>query len=66
MNIELYKRVVINKTIPELNIDAGDIGWLLDIVPHPTDGEEGCVVEIFNAVGDSIAVVVVPKSALSP
>lgn len=66
MDVELYKRVVINKTMPESNIYAGDIAWLLDFVPHPSGGEEGCVLEIFNALGDSIAVVVVPRSAISP
>lgn len=31
---------------------------------HPSNGEEGCVLEVFNAVGDSIAVIVVPLSAI--
>lgn len=66
MSIELYKRVVINRNIPESNLYAGDVAWLLDIVPHPSGDEDGCVLEIFNALGDSIAVVVVPRSALSP
>ncbi|MDX2075816.1 MAG: DUF4926 domain-containing protein [bacterium] len=66
MEIELYKRVVINRTIPESNVYAGDVAWLLDFVPHPSDDEDGCVLEIFNALGDSIAVVVVPRSAISP
>ena len=33
-------------------------------VPHPSGGEDGAVLEVFNAVGESIAVVVVPDSAV--
>ncbi len=29
-------------------------------------GEEGCVLEVFNAVGETIAVVTVPVSAIVP
>jgi hypothetical protein len=48
----------------EHQLKAGDITTLIDFVPHPTDGEEGCVLEVFNAVGESIAVVLVPLSAI--
>jgi hypothetical protein len=33
---------------------------LLDYVPYPEGGEQGCVVEVFNALGESITVVTVP------
>jgi hypothetical protein len=39
---------------------------LIDYAPHPQGGEEGYVLEIFNAVGDSIDVVVVPSSSVAP
>ena len=38
----------------------------LDIVPHPSGGEPGCVLEVFNAVGESIATVTVPVSNVEP
>lgn len=31
---------------------------------HPTDGEDGYILEVFNAAGDSIAVFAVPMSAV--
>jgi hypothetical protein len=34
--------------------------------PHPTGGEDGCILEVFNAVGETIAVVTVPLSAVEP
>jgi hypothetical protein len=45
---------------------AGDEAYLVDFVPHPESGEEGGVIEVFNAIGDSIAVVTVPLSELEP
>jgi len=39
---------------------------LIDFVPHPQGKEDGCILEVFNAVSESIAVVTVPKSAIQP
>ncbi|MDJ0681275.1 MAG: DUF4926 domain-containing protein [Xenococcaceae cyanobacterium MO_167.B52] len=64
MNLELYTEVALNIDIPEENLKKGDIATLIDFVPHPQNGEEGCVLEIFNAIGKSITVVIVPKSAI--
>ena len=33
---------------------------------HPAEGKRGCVLEVFNALGDSIATVTVPESAIEP
>ena len=62
--IELYQRVSLNKDFAEHNLKKGDIATLIDKVPHPSGGEEGYVLEIFNAVGESINVIIVPKTAV--
>lgn len=64
MTLELYQEVALTRDVPEQQLRAGDIGTLIDFVSHPTSGEEGCVLEVFNAVGESIAVVAVPVSAV--
>lgn len=64
--LELYQRVVINHDIPEAKLKAGDLAWLIDYVPHPQGGESGCVLEVFNALGESIDVVTVPASSIEP
>ena len=38
----------------------------MDYVAHPQGGEEGALVEVFNALGESNAVVAVPVSAIEP
>ena len=62
MNLPLYQRVALKRDLPEHNLKRGDVAVLLDHVSHPQGGEQGCVLEVFNALGDSIAVVAVPES----
>ncbi len=64
--LELYQRISLNRDFPEHNLKKGDIATLVDTVPHPTGGEDGYVLEVFNAIGESINVIVVPQSAVEP
>lgn len=64
MKLELYQEVALTRDIPEYRLKAGDVATLIDFVPHPQNGEEGVVLEVFNAIGESIAVVAVPLSAV--
>ncbi|MBD2346382.1 DUF4926 domain-containing protein [Anabaena subtropica] len=60
MNFELYQRVALNQDLDEYQLKKGDVATLIDFIPHPSNGEQGCVLEVFNATGESIAVVIVP------
>jgi hypothetical protein len=64
MTLELYSEVALTRDLPEYELRAGDIATLVDFVSHPSSGEEGCVLEVFNAVGESLAVIAVPTSAV--
>jgi hypothetical protein len=64
MSLPLYQRVALRHDLPEHRLRRGDVAVLLDYVPHPEEGEQGCVVEVFNALGESIAVVTVPESGI--
>ena len=66
MRLDLYQRVTLNRDFPEYQLECGDVVTLIDYVPHPRDGETGCMLEVFNAIGQSIRVVVVPRSAIEP
>ena len=65
MKPELYKEVALTRDIPTENLKKGDVALLVDYVPHPAGGEDGAILEIFNAVGESIAVVTVPVTAIT-
>jgi len=62
--LALHQRVALKRNLPEHQLQAGDVASLVGFVPHPGSGEEGGVIEVFNALGDSIAVATVPLSDL--
>jgi hypothetical protein len=62
MKLPLYQRVALRRDFSEHNLRRGDVAVLVDYVEHPEGGEPGGVLEVFNALGESIAVVVVPES----
>lgn len=65
MRYELFEEVVLTKDIPEKRLKRGDVATVVE--HHPiSDGEDGYSLEIFNALGDTIAVITVPESAFEP
>jgi hypothetical protein len=64
--LQLYDRVALKVALPSERLRAGDIATLVEIVDHPQGGPRGFVLEVFNAVGESIAVVTVPETAVEP
>ena len=60
----LYEEVALTRDLPEENLKEGDVAVVVDYLPHPTGGKEGAILEVFNAVGESMAVVVVSISAI--
>ncbi|MEA2710644.1 MAG: hypothetical protein QOF78_3245 [Phycisphaerales bacterium] len=66
MTPRLYDRVALTTPVPEHGLRAGDVATLIDLVDHPGAGPRGAVLEVFNALGESIRVVTVPISAIAP
>jgi hypothetical protein len=64
MTLELYQEVALTRDLPEYQLKARDIATLVNFVSHPSGGEEGCLLEIFNAVGESLTVIAVPISTV--
>jgi len=63
MRYELFKEVVLTKDILEKRLKRGDVATVVE--HHPvSDGEDGYSLEIFNALGDTIAVITIPESAI--
>ncbi|NJN63334.1 MAG: DUF4926 domain-containing protein, partial [Coleofasciculaceae cyanobacterium RL_1_1] len=56
IKIELYTKVALNRDFPEYNLQTGDLATFIDTVPDPDGIEEGYVLEVFNAIGESIDV----------
>ena len=66
MKLALYQRVALATDAPELCLKKGDVAMLVDYVAHPSGEEDGYVLEVFNALGESITVVTVKESCVEP
>lgn len=60
--LPLYVRVALRCDLEQYGLKAGDVATLIDYAPHPAGGPDGCVLEVFNALGESIAVITVKAS----
>lgn len=65
MRIELFQRVALKIDIPDHGLRKGDVATIVEYLPAK-NGEDGYALEVFNAIGESIAVVTVPESAVEP
>ena len=64
--IELYKQAALTADVPEDGLKSGDVGTVVEILPHPQGGPRGVILEVFNALGDTVAVVTVPETQVQP
>lgn len=65
MKYKLFEEIVLNIDIPEKNLKKGDVAAIVEY--HPVSkGENGYSLEIFNTLGDTIAVTTVPESSIKP
>ncbi|HEX4143176.1 MAG TPA: DUF4926 domain-containing protein [Pirellulales bacterium] len=66
IRLPLYQRVALSRDVAEHGFRRGDVATLVDYVPHPSEGPEGCVLEVFNALGESLAVITVSVNDIEP
>ena len=65
MKLKLYTDAVLTRAVPKHRLKRGDIVKLVD--RHTArDGSHGYSIEVFNAVGETIAVSTVHATALAP
>ena len=65
MTYQLFEDVVLAKDISEKGLRKGDVATVVD--HHPVAGDEdGYSLEVFHALGDTIAVITVAESAIAP
>ena len=66
--IDLYQRIALTRDLPEHRLYEGDVATVVEHLPGiaATGGEDGYALEVYNAIGETIAVVMVPASAVRP
>jgi hypothetical protein len=62
----LYDRIALARDLDEHGLKRGDVATLVDMVPHPSGGPEGLVLEVTNALGDALQVVIVNAKDIEP
>jgi hypothetical protein len=60
----LYTEVALNRDVPEANLRCGTIAMFIEHLIHPQGGEDGAILEVFSATGETLAVVTVPLSSI--
>jgi hypothetical protein len=65
MAFELFSRVALREDFSEHGLRRGDVATIVD--HHPVKaGDDGYSLEVFNALGETIAVLVVSESQIAP
>lgn len=64
MKYELFTRVALNTDLPQHGLCRGDIATVVEHHPGRPGQEAGYSLEVFNAVGDTVAVVTVSESEI--
>lgn len=64
MKYQLFQQVALATDLPDKRLRGGDVATIVDCHPINDGGEPGYSIEIFNALGETITVAVVPESFL--
>jgi hypothetical protein len=66
MAYTLFTRVSLTEDFPERGLHKGDLATIVEIHKGGQTRETGYSLEVFNAVGETIAVLVVEESKICP
>jgi hypothetical protein len=64
MKHELFSRVALRAPLVHHRLHSGDVATVVECHPGRPDQEPGYTLEVFNAVGDTLAVVTVRASQI--
>ena len=66
MKYELFTRIALKTDLPQHGLRSGDVATIVEHHVGRPNQEPGYTLEVFNAVGESIAVVTVRESQIEP
>ena len=66
MKHDLFSRVALADDLPQHNLRVGDVATVVEHHSGNPGQEPGYSLEVFNAVGDTVAVVTVKESQIEP
>ncbi|MGI8738941.1 MAG: DUF4926 domain-containing protein [Gammaproteobacteria bacterium] len=66
MKYQLFTRVALKTDLPERGLRSGDVATVVEHHPGTPGQEFGYSLEVFNAAGETMAVVTVRESQIEP
>ena len=66
MPYELFTRVSLTDDLPAEGLRRGDLATIVEAHPEFNGQEQGYSLEVFNAIGETIAVITVRESQIEP
>ena len=66
MAYQLFSRVALKEDLPAHGLRRGDVATIVETHPGEEHQEPGYSLEVFNAIGETIAVVTVHESQIEP
>jgi hypothetical protein len=66
MKYKMFTRVSLKASLPKHRLRRGDVATIVEHHPGRPGQEPGYTLEVFNAVGETIAVVTVRESQIEP
>ena len=64
MKFEMFSRVALKIDVTEHGLRCGDLATIVDFHPGVPGQEPGYSLEVFNAVGDTVAVIALGESQI--
>lgn len=65
MRYELFTQVALSRDVPKKALRAGDVATIVE--HHPAaSGEDGYTLEVFDAVGGTLAILTLAESEIEP
>ncbi|RLD58028.1 MAG: DUF4926 domain-containing protein [Bacteroidetes bacterium] len=65
MEYKLFEEIVLSSDIPKKKLKRGDVATIVEYHPVP-NGEDGYSLEIFDVLGNTIAIITIPESEIEP
>ena len=66
MKFEMFSRVALKTDVPESGLRRGDVATIVEFHQGRPGQEPGYSLEVFNAVGETVAVITLRESQMEP
>ena len=66
MTYELYSQIALAQDIPEHGLKRGDVARVVETIPPESANPTSYVLEVFNALGETMNVIIVSAKQIEP